>query len=64
MVRRNDGVGLGLALVRTLVELHDGRAAIESRPNEGTRVILSFPRSRLIAPTEAGAMPFDLGMGV
>ncbi len=48
MVRRNDGVGLGLALVRTLTELHDGRAEIESIKNLGTRVILTFPSSRLI----------------
>ena len=62
MVRRNDGVGLGLALVRTLVELHDGHAAIESAPNEGTRVVLTFPRSRLIAAADAAPTPADLGM--
>jgi signal transduction histidine kinase len=48
LVRRNDGVGLGLALVRTLVELHGGQAAIESKPGQGTKVILKFPRNRLV----------------
>ena len=65
MVRRDDGVGLGLALVRTLVELHDGRAEIESKPGEGTRVILTFPRSRLIEPgTAEQTSPADIGLSV
>ncbi|MBV8536845.1 MAG: HAMP domain-containing histidine kinase, partial [Alphaproteobacteria bacterium] len=65
MVRRDDGVGLGLALVRTLMELHDGRAEIESTPGDGTRVILTFPGTRLIEAADvakpAGA---DLRMSV
>jgi signal transduction histidine kinase len=65
MVRRDDGVGLGLALVRTLVELHDGRVAIESTPGEGTRVILTFPRNRLIEPGMADeAARADIGLSV
>jgi signal transduction histidine kinase len=53
MVRRNDGVGLGLALVRTLVELHGGQAEIESQPGQGTRVILKFSRERLVLDAAA-----------
>ncbi len=49
MIRRNDGIGLGLALVRALVELHDGTAAIESEKARGTRVILKFPAARIVA---------------
>ncbi len=34
----NAGAGLGLALVKNIVELHGGRIEIESRENEGTTV--------------------------
>ena len=41
------GSGLGLSIVRSIMELHGGRAAIESAPGQGARVSLHFP------PTEA-----------
>ncbi len=37
------GVGLGLSLVRRLVELHGGRVALESTPGVGTRVACQMP---------------------
>lgn len=37
------GVGLGLAIVRSIAELHGGRAAISSRPGRGTEVTLVLP---------------------
>ena len=46
-VRNHEGSGLGLALVRSLVELHDGSAHIESEMGKGTVVIIRFPRARL-----------------
>ena len=42
--RSSDGVGLGLALVKSIVDLHGGLATIESRIDRGTTVVLSFPR--------------------
>ncbi len=30
-----DGVGMGLALVATVVEAHGGKLAVDSRPSEG-----------------------------
>ena len=44
--RGSDGAGLGLALVKSIVELHGGSAVIESNPGRGTIVKLVFPLSR------------------
>lgn len=40
---RHRGVGLGLSIVRALVELHGGAVQIESAPGEGTVVTCIFP---------------------
>jgi signal transduction histidine kinase len=40
------GVGLGLSIVRSLVELHGGTVAIESGPDRGTKVTCAFPLVR------------------
>jgi two-component system, OmpR family, heavy metal sensor histidine kinase CusS len=48
--RGSDGAGLGLALVKSIVDLHGGSATIESKLGHGTTVTLTFPfRSRRIA---------------
>jgi two-component system heavy metal sensor histidine kinase CusS len=41
--RGADGAGLGLALVKSIVELHGGSATIQSEMGRGTTVTLSFP---------------------
>ena len=41
------GSGLGLALVSSLTELHDGAFEIESDPDDGTLVTVTLPRQRL-----------------
>jgi signal transduction histidine kinase len=38
-----DGTGLGLALVRQVATAHGGSVDIESRPDKGTRVIVTLP---------------------
>ncbi len=40
---RHRGVGLGLSIVRSFVELHGGRIMIESAPEKGTTVTCIFP---------------------
>ena len=44
--RASDGLGLGLALVKSITELHGGSAQIDSAPGRGTTVTLSFPSPR------------------
>ncbi len=38
------GTGLGLALVRSLAELHGGSMSIESELGTGTKVIVTLPK--------------------
>lgn len=40
---RHRGVGLGLSIVRSFVELHGGRILIDTAPGEGTTVTCIFP---------------------
>ncbi len=41
--RGSDGAGLGLALVKSIVDLHGGSASIRSEMGRGTTVRLTFP---------------------
>ncbi len=40
---RHRGVGLGLSIVKSLVELHHGQVLVDSAPGEGTVVTCIFP---------------------
>ncbi|MGH6719830.1 MAG: PAS-domain containing protein, partial [Alphaproteobacteria bacterium] len=40
---RRPGTGIGLALVKSFVELHGGSISLESHPNTGTRVVCRLP---------------------
>lgn len=50
---KRSGSGVGLFIVKTIMEAHAGQIAVESCYGEGTTVTLKFPRSTtsLIAPT-------------
>ena len=43
--RSSEGVGLGLALVKSIMDLHGGSASVASEPGRGTTVTLSFPNA-------------------
>jgi len=43
MRRRHGGIGIGLSLVKQLVELHGGRIALESSPGEETTFTVRIP---------------------
>lgn len=54
--RAYEGTGLGLSLVKGLVELHGGRLDITSRPGEGTRVTVVLPQPALVLRPAAEAV--------
>ncbi len=47
LTRKHGGTGLGLPLVKSLIELHGGTLTIDSKPAVGTRVTLHFPARRV-----------------
>lgn len=47
ITRRHQGTGLGLALTKTMAELHGGTLRLESRVGAGTTVTVCLPVSRL-----------------
>lgn len=49
-----EGTGIGLALTRQLVWLMKGDLQIDSAPGNGTRLLLTLPRSGPAAPAPAG----------
>ena len=49
--KTTQGTGLGLALTKSLIEIHHGEMAMESEPGHGTTVSFTLPIKR---PTELG----------
>ena len=47
LARRYEGTGLGLALVKALTELHQGRVTLTSQLGAGTQVTIWLPPSRV-----------------
>jgi signal transduction histidine kinase len=45
--RRHQGTGLGLPLVKAMIELHGGALELQSAPGVGTEATIVFPPSRL-----------------
>jgi signal transduction histidine kinase/PAS domain-containing protein len=55
---RDSGAGLGLSLVKSLIELHGGSITIDSEPDSGTTILCRLPaRLRLPAPEPAAKRP-------
>ncbi len=47
--RRFEGTGLGLSLVKGLVEMHGGAVGVRSAPNQGTTFTVTLPAARIMA---------------
>ncbi len=61
--RGGRGAGLGLALVRSFVELHGGRVVLRSIPNEGTTVVFHLPHDpETVERREATASYAPIGL--
>lgn len=50
--RQQGGTGIGLALVKELVELMHGKIEVESAAGEGARFSISMPLARALAPAD------------
>ena len=48
------GTGLGMTIVKEIIDLHGGEVALSSQPGEGTTVVLWLP---VLAQESAGALP-------
>ena len=53
MVRTHVGAGLGLPIVRSLIDLHGGTVELDSEPGIGTIVTMEFPPARTIVSRTA-----------
>lgn len=48
--RQTGGSGLGLPIVKSLVQLHDAKFMIASEPGAGTDIKIVFPKERMVKP--------------
>ena len=46
--KKGSGTGLGMAVAKKIVEEHEGRITVKSRPAAGTKIAVHLP---LISPT-------------
>jgi signal transduction histidine kinase len=54
--RKYEGTGLGLALVRRMMTLHNGTVSVTSSPGSGSRFLCVFPSCRVGAQPAASAL--------
>ncbi len=47
LTRRTGGLGIGLTLARAMVQAHQGKIWVESKPQSGSSFFISLPRQRL-----------------
>lgn len=43
--RKNEGIGIGLSIAKSLIELHNGEIIVESEINKGTKFTVRLPKS-------------------
>lgn len=55
LARRFEGTGLGLPLVKSLVEIHDGDFRLTSELSVGTTAVATFPSARVLDTTRTSS---------
>jgi signal transduction histidine kinase len=50
--RQTQGVGIGLSIVKHIVEAHDGKVLVRSAPGQGSRFTIELPVSATAAESE------------
>ena len=58
---RSSGSGLGLSIVKSIVDMHGGRIAVESRLGDGTTFVVTLPRDPRAIETAPAPPPIRAG---
>jgi len=53
LTRDNEGSGIGLSLVKSLVEMHQGKITLESKYGEGSNFIIKIPSNIIVEDNES-----------
>lgn len=61
MTRKREGSGIGLSLIKSLVELHNGKITVSSNLGEGSEFIIEIPCT--ILPEEPGCINYSMAAG-
>jgi signal transduction histidine kinase len=48
----SNGVGIGLSIVKSLVELHNGKISVQSELDKGSQFVVTIPKFVIMVPTE------------
>ena len=58
LTRRSGGMGLGLAVAKSMIDLHNGRIWAESEEGKGSTFTFLLPIEKSAKPVASSASPF------